>query len=505
MPINSVILANTFNEFRTTVNEIITTVNAVSGGSGVINANSLIGGTVTANNLTSGRITLATTAGQLTDDSALTYDTSTDILTLAGTTDASSSTTGTLKVAGGVGIAKKLYVGTDLAVTGTASFSGNVFFLGSNTEVSTTQLNVNDSLLQLANNNTADVVDIGVFGQYNSGAGNVHSGIFRDASDDTWKLFRKYNVEPGTTIDPAANGFEFANLRLNNLEANNITANTFSGSGASLTALNATQLTTGTVPDGRFPATLPASSGVNLTALNATQLTSGTVPDARFPATLPASSGANLTALNATQLTSGTVPDARFPATLPAASGANLTALNASNLSTGTVATARLATSGTASSSTFLRGDQVWASAAVSIIDDTATNSTFFPVFTSVTSGSIVGANTSSTKLTFNPSSGLLTSTDYNSSSDVTLKENFTQIVNPLDIISQLEGFGFSWKDTKEKSYGLSAQQVETVLPEIVRVRPDGTKGINYLNLIAFLVEGIKDLKEEVRQLKSYK
>ena len=124
MPINSVILANTFNEFRTTVNEIITTVNAVSGGSGVINANSLIGGTVTANNLTSGRVTLATTAGQLTDDSALTYDTSTDILTLAGTTDASSSTTGTFKVAGGVGVAKKLYVGTDLAVTANTTLSG---------------------------------------------------------------------------------------------------------------------------------------------------------------------------------------------------------------------------------------------------------------------------------------------------------------------------------------------------------------------------------------------
>lgn len=415
MAINSVILANTFNEFRTTVNEIITTVNAVSGGSGVINANSLIGGTVTANNLTSGRVTLATTAGQLTDDSALTYDTSTDILTLAGTTDASSSTTGTLKVAGGVGIAKKLYVGTDLRVEGITTFAGNVIFLGSNTEVSTTQLTLNDPLIQLANNNTTDAVDIGIFGQYNQGSGNVHSGIFRDASDDTWKLFKNYNVEPGTTIDPAANGFEFANFRLNNLEANNITANTFSGSGASLTALNA------------------------------------------------------------------------------------------NNISTGLVAPARLASSGTPDATTFLRGDSVWASAAVSITDNTATNSTFFPVFTSVTSGSIVGANTSSTKLTFNPSSGLLTSTDYNSSSDVTLKENFTQIVNPLDIISQLDGFGFSWKDTKEKSYGLSAQQVETVLPEIVRVRPDGTKGINYLNLIAFLVEGIKDLKEEVRQLKSYK
>jgi hypothetical protein len=62
------------------------------------------------------------------------------------------------------------------------------------------------------------------------------------------------------------------------------------------------------------PATMPASSGVNLTALNATNLGSGTVPDDRFPATLPAKSGVNLTALNATQLTSGAVPAAQMPA-----------------------------------------------------------------------------------------------------------------------------------------------------------------------------------------------
>ena len=55
-----------------------------------------------------------------------------------------------------------------------------------------------------------------------------------------------------------------------------------------------------------------------------------------------ANNGSNLTALNATQLTSGTVPDARFPATLPAANGSNLTNLNASNLASGTVANARL-------------------------------------------------------------------------------------------------------------------------------------------------------------------
>jgi hypothetical protein len=106
-----------------------------------------------------------------------------------------------------------------------------------------------------------------------------------------------------------------------------IASGTFSGNGSALTALNANNLASGTIPDARFPATLPAVSGINLTAL---------------PATLPAASGVNLTALNASQLTSGTVPDARFPATLPAASGANLTALNGSQITSGTVADARL-------------------------------------------------------------------------------------------------------------------------------------------------------------------
>jgi len=70
-----------------------------------------------------------------------------------------------------------------------------------------------------------------------------------------------------------------------------------SGSGASLTALNATELGSGTVPDARFPATLPAASGVNLTALNATQATSGTLPMARLSGTLPALNGSALTDL----------------------------------------------------------------------------------------------------------------------------------------------------------------------------------------------------------------
>jgi len=55
-------------------------------------------------------------------------------------------------------------------------------------------------------------------------------------------------------------------------------------------------------------------------------------------------SGAGLTGLNASNLASGTLPDARFPATLPTASGANLTTLNASNVSSGTLSNDRLDT-----------------------------------------------------------------------------------------------------------------------------------------------------------------
>ena len=141
----------------------------------------------------------------------------------------------------------------------------------------------------------------------------------------------RYDGTTGTIIQVSSASISDAGL---------LTATSFSGAGTLITALNATELTSGTVPDARFPATLPAASGVNLTALNATQLTSGTVPDARFPATLPAASGVNLTALNATQLTSGTVPIGRIGA------------------------------SGTASASTYLRGDNSWATVSAGATSD---------------------------------------------------------------------------------------------------------------------------------------
>ena len=90
---------------------------------------------------------------------------------------------------------------------------------------------------------------------------------------------------------------------------------------------DAAALNKGTLPDGRFPATLPAASGANLTSLNASNLGSGTVPDARFPATLPALNGSALTDLNASNIASGTIGDARLPTVPTSKGGTGLTSI----------------------------------------------------------------------------------------------------------------------------------------------------------------------------------
>jgi hypothetical protein len=102
------------------------------------------------------------------------------------------------------------------------------------------------------------------------------------------------------------------------------------------------------------------------------------------------------------EFTAGDITGASFTG-----NGAALSAINASNISSGTVATARLA-SGTANSSTYLRGDQTWStiSAGITITDDTSTNATRYLTFTSATSGTITGANVATTDFTVNPATG---------------------------------------------------------------------------------------------------
>ena len=91
-----------------------------------------------------------------------------------------------------------------------------------------------------------------------------------------------------------------------------ITATTFSGSGASLDTLNASNLASGTIPDGRFPATLPAVSGANLTAVDAVTLDGIDSTSFLRSDTADTFSGANLTFADSSFLRLGTGGDLRL-------------------------------------------------------------------------------------------------------------------------------------------------------------------------------------------------
>ncbi len=97
---------------------------------------------------------------------------------------------------------------------------------------------------------------------------------------------------------------------------------------------------------------------------------------------------------------------------------------------------------------------------------------------------------------------GVTTSTDFNSSSDINLKENIQEIEAALETVNQLHGVKFDWKNTKETSYGVIAQEIEKVLPELVSGKEQ--KAVNYNGLIGVLIEAVKELSIEVQRLKEH-
>ena len=120
-------------------------------------------------------------------------------------------------------------------------------------------------------------------------------------------------------------------------------------------------------------------------------------------------------------------------------------------------------------------------------------------VTNNVSSGNITVTNAITTT---NITATLVSATDFDTTSDVALKDNMQQITNSLDILEKITGFTFNWKSDGRTSYGVSAQELEKIIPGVVRVRDDGYRGVNYLNLIAFLIEAVKELKKEVAEIK---
>ena len=121
------------------------------------------------------------------------------------------------------------------------------------------------------------------------------------------------------------------------------------------------------------------------------------------------------------------------------------------------------------------------------------------------------GGNTK--KLVMNTSGSVTVSGDlvaYGSPSDKRLKENIKPIKSALDKVSKLQGVTFNWKESGsildiKEDVGFIAQDVQKVIPELVRENKDGMLSMRHQGIAPILLEAIKELKAEIEKLKSNK
>ena len=184
-------------------------------------------------------------------------------ITLNGTSNEVEITGTAAQALGGgpsytIGLPDDVTIGNDLTVDNDLTVTGDLTVNGDTVTVNTATLSVEDPLIILANgNNSADTVDIGLYGLYDtSGSQDLYAGLFRDATDNKWKLFNDLQVAPTTTVNTGGTGYTVSTL-VAHLEDSNTT----------ITGGNID----GTVIGITTPAALSATS-VNVTGATASRL-----------------------------------------------------------------------------------------------------------------------------------------------------------------------------------------------------------------------------------------
>lgn len=98
--------------------------------------------------------------------------------------------------------------------------------------------------------------------------------------------------------------------------------------------------------------------------------------------------------------------------------------------------------------------------------------------------------------------------------SDINLKENIKLIGDPIEKLNQISGYEFDWKDSylaerggvdgyyvRKHDIGVIAQEIEKILPDIVGIRADGYKAVKYEKIIPLLIEAIKNQQNTINHI----
>lgn len=85
--------------------------------------------------------------------------------------------------------------------------------------------------------------------------------------------------------------------------------------------------------------------------------------------------------------------------------------------------------------------------------------------------------------------------------SDQRLKQRIETIRNPLGTINNLRGVSFDWKSNHKHDFGFIAQEVEKELPELVSKDADGQLSVDYVKVLPFLVEALKQQQKDIEEL----
>ncbi len=103
------------------------------------------------------------------------------------------------------------------------TIAGDLTVNGTTTTINTQTLTIEDPLIKLGKDNNADLVDTGFYSLYNDGV-SKYAGIFRDASDNTFKFFTGTTIEPTATVDTSTNnGYVKGAISAGNISASSMT------------------------------------------------------------------------------------------------------------------------------------------------------------------------------------------------------------------------------------------------------------------------------------------